>query len=68
MVIFPPLVALALGVIHLLVDTRIPLVWWRRVYRQTTEGPFALHVAIWGDQVVHVAVIAVASLIIGGLK
>lgn len=49
---------LVLGTIHLLVDTRIPLQWWRRTFRQTEEGPAALHVAIWGDQVVHIATIA----------
>ncbi len=50
---------LILGVVHLLVDTRFPLRYWQRVYRQTTDGPAALHVAIWGDQVIHIASIAV---------
>lgn len=50
---------LVLGVLHLLIDTRIPLCWWARVYRQTSEGPAALHVAIWGDQVIHIISIAV---------
>ncbi len=49
---------LALGVMHLLIDTRVPLNWWRRVFRQTTDGPFATHTAIWTDQVLHIATIA----------
>ncbi|MDM8526870.1 DUF3307 domain-containing protein [Anaerolineales bacterium HSG24] len=49
---------LILGSIHMLIDTRVPLRWWQRTFRQTNEGPAALHVAIWGDQVVHIAAIA----------
>lgn len=50
---------LVLGAIHLVVDTRRPLIWWRRVFRQTVEGPAALQVAIWSDQTVHIATIAI---------
>lgn len=64
MLVFPVGVAVALGIIHLLIDTRVPLTWWRRVFRQTTEGPVALHVAIWGDQVTHILAIAVAAFVI----
>ena len=49
---------LVLGVIHLFIDTRIPLQWWQRTFKQTIEGPAALHVAIWGDQVLHITTIA----------
>ena len=66
--IFSPIVALAIAVIHLLIDTRVPLVWWRKFYRQTTEGPVALHVAIWSDQVAHATVLAVTALLVSGLK
>lgn len=57
--------ALALAVSHIFIDTRIPLVWWRGFFRQTTDGPVALHVAMWEDQVAHIAMIAIAALIIG---
>ncbi len=63
--VFPPLVAVLLAVSHLLIDTRIPLTWWRRVYRQTREGDIALHVVLWGDQVLHIIMIALAALILG---
>lgn len=48
------------GVTHILIDTRVPLSWWRWVFRQTTEGLMAPHVAIWEDQVAHVAMIVLA--------
>lgn len=50
---------LVLGLIHLLVDTRLLLRYWQRVYKQTVDGPAALHVAIWSDQVIHIVCIAV---------
>ncbi len=59
--VFPLPVAWSLGAVHMLIDTRLPLQWWRRVFRQTTDGPAALHVAIWGDQVAHIACLALAA-------
>lgn len=64
LLIFSPLIALLIAIIHLLIDTRIALAWWRRVFRQTTEGPVALHVALWGDQVAHITILAIAAFII----
>lgn len=61
--IFPPLVAFAIGITHLLIDTRKPVQWWQSFYRQTTDGPYAIHVAIWLDQVLHITVIALAALV-----
>ncbi len=49
---------LVLGILHMLVDTRVPLRWWQRAFRQTTEGPFAIPLAIWADQVLHITIIA----------
>lgn len=49
---------LVLAIVHMLIDTRVPFRWWRRVFRMTAEGPNALHVAIWTDQVLHVITIA----------
>ena len=64
LLVFPPLAAVALGVTHLLIDTRKPLEWWSRVIGQTTEGPVAVPLHIWRDQVLHVTTIAVAALIV----
>ena len=49
---------LVLGATHLLIDTRFPFRFWKKVFRMTDEGPCALHVAIWTDQVLHVLCIA----------
>lgn len=40
--------------IHMLIDTRIPLKWWMRLYRHTQQGEYAIHVQIWLDQVFHI--------------
>ena len=68
LLVFSPLIALIIAILHLLIDTRKPLIWWRRVFKQTVEGDVALHVAMWGDQVSHILVIAIAALIVGGVR
>jgi len=47
-----------LGLAHILVDTRVPLKWWIRIFRQTSQGPYSDHVMIWADQVIHISLIA----------
>lgn len=64
LLVFPPLAAVALGVAHLIIDTRRPLEWWGRVLGQTVEGDVAVPLAIWRDQVLHLATIAAAALIV----
>ena len=49
---------LVLGVVHMLVDTRVPQRWWSRFFRQTTTGEMGTHVLVWGDQVIHIGTIA----------
>jgi hypothetical protein len=49
---------LVLGIVHILIDTRIPLRWWMRTLRMTQEGPISTHVMIWSDQVIHVICLA----------
>lgn len=49
---------LALGIVHMLIDTRVPLRFWRRVFGQATAGPIAVHTSIWADQVLHILSIA----------
>lgn len=61
LLVFHPLIAFFIGIAHLLIDTRVPLAWWRKVYGQTTEGIFAIHVAIWEDQVAHILIVALAA-------
>ena len=49
---------LALGIVHMLIDTRVALHVWREVFGQTTVGPVAMHTLIWADQVLHITSIA----------
>jgi hypothetical protein len=48
----------SLGLLHLVIDTGIPLRWWTRIYKDCAEAPEALHIAIWADQVVHITAVA----------
>ena len=48
----------ALGLMHLIVDTRMPLSWWVRTFKNCGNEPEAQHIAIWADQVIHIACIA----------
>ena len=57
---------LTLGIVHMLIDTRLPLSWWQRVYHQTGDGPYARHVAIWADQVLHIVSVA-AWVVLSGV-
>ena len=59
--VFPISIALALGLVHWFIDLRFALAAWRRFFHQTTEGPMAAHVAIWQDQVAHIACVAIAA-------
>lgn len=62
--VFPFVVALVLAAVHLVVDTRTPLVWWRGAMGQARPGnPVRDHVAIWQDQVVHILCIYAAVVI-----
>ena len=64
LLVFPPPAALALGIVHLLIDTRKPLDWLALVMHQTTEGPLGPTLLIWRDQALHIATIAAAALIV----
>jgi hypothetical protein len=63
--------SLPLAVVHLLIDTRRPVVWWSRLIRQTQPGgtgyDVGLEVRFWTDQVFHVACVAVGALIAGAM-
>jgi len=69
LLVFPWPAALAIGVTHLLIDTRKPVQWWSKLIRQTQPDPSAFplmdigaDVRIWVDQVWHIAAIALAAL------
>jgi hypothetical protein len=61
-------IAVLMGIAHVLVDTRKPLIWWRGMMRQTTiqiNEHAGWHVTIWGDQVVHIVAIWIAAWLKG---
>ncbi len=49
---------LTLGVAHLLIDTRVPLQWWIRVFKKCESSPDHAILVIGCDQVLHVACLA----------
>ncbi len=63
LLVFPAPLALLVAVLHLLIDTRVPLQKWRLFFRQTSDPanpvfiPFAMH----QDQAAHVLVLALAA-------
>lgn len=59
--VFPMGVAFVLGVTHLLIDTRVPLQWWRRFFGQTTDGPAFIPFAMWQDQSAHLLLLITAA-------
>ena len=47
-----------LGFVHLLIDTRVPLNWWIRVFKKSAQAPEAGTIAILLDQTLHIVCIA----------
>lgn len=70
LLIFPWWAALAVGVTHLFIDTRKPVVWWSRTIGQTQPSgqgfDLGADVRIWVDQVWHIGAIAILALSIKG--
>jgi len=55
--------ALLIGFIHILIDTRRPLMWWKRLVGKTQNGPHTLMVEMWVDQVMHITVLGCVVLL-----
>lgn len=55
-------VALLIGLTHLLIDTRKPLLWWMRVIKRIPKDVRFPIVEVWLDQVMHITVLAVVVL------
>ena len=63
--VFPPLIAVLIGITHLLVDTRVPVRWWMRVVKRMAEdSPGTGAVEMGVDQVFHIMVIAFFALML----
>lgn len=55
--------AILIGLTHLLIDTRKPLLWWMRVIKQMPTDVRLPMVEIWVDQVMHMAVVAIVAML-----
>jgi hypothetical protein len=49
---------LVLGAVHMAIDTRVPLAWWIRSFKHSESAPDAPSIAMWADQTLHIAAIA----------
>ena len=47
-----------LGLVHMLVDTRVPIRWWIKVFKKCENSPDLPILLIGCDQVIHIACIA----------
>lgn len=54
--------ALLIGITHLLIDTRKPLLWWLKVIKQIPSDTHFPIVEIAVDQVMHITVLAGAAI------
>ena len=55
--------ALLIGLSHILIDTRIPLRSWQKLFGQTSKGNVGSIVMIWCDQVVHICILYMAAML-----
>lgn len=49
---------LALGALHLWIDTGRPVDWWLRVVKKCDRAPNVAMIALWTDQAMHISAIA----------
>lgn len=56
---------LVLGIVHALIDTRVPTNWWARVYGKNYQGETGRTVAVWCDQIMHIGSIALWIGLVG---
>jgi hypothetical protein len=47
-----------LGIVHLLIDTRVPVAWWICIFKKCAGAPEFGTIVIWLDQTVHIVCIA----------
>ncbi|MFN2199624.1 MAG: DUF3307 domain-containing protein [Caldilineaceae bacterium] len=65
LLVFPWLYAVAIGITHLLIDTRVPVQWWNAHYKHMPPGvPLFDEIELWMDQVFHIIVLAAAVVLL----
>lgn len=63
LLVFDPLIAVSLGISHVLIDTRKPLIWLRWIFQQNPSKAVAPVFEIWQDQAAHLILLGIATLI-----
>jgi hypothetical protein len=63
LLVFSAPIAIALGLAHVLLDTRKPLAWLRRLLQQHPQGAVAPVFEIGQDQAAHLILLGVAVLV-----
>ena len=68
--ILPGLLALVVGLSHILIDTRKPILWWKRLAGKTADPlsllPQTIVVEIAIDQVLHITMLALVVWLVYG--
>jgi succinate dehydrogenase/fumarate reductase cytochrome b subunit len=64
LLVFPWPVALLIGISHLLIDTRKPLIWWLRFVKRMPRSSNHQNIEVWVDQVMHITVLALVALVL----
>lgn len=65
LLVFSPAIAISLGLTHMLIDMRYPLIWWRGLFKQDPHGEAGRIFIILQDQAAHVILLGVAVLLSG---
>lgn len=63
LLVFPWHLALLIGLTHILIDSRTPVLWWMKTVKQIPDPGKLDGVVIGMDQVFHVIVLALVVLI-----
>ncbi|MFN2172808.1 MAG: DUF3307 domain-containing protein [Candidatus Promineifilaceae bacterium] len=68
LLIFPWWLAIGLGISHLLIDTRKPVIWWIETIKQMPpSAPVYSQVEMWLDQIFHLLMLFIAVLVLPAL-
>lgn len=66
MLVFPWPWAVVIGLAHMVIDTQVPLSWWRAAFGQINDSTVqAWTISVWNDQALHVAVMALVAVVVG---
>ena len=68
MLVLPWNAALIVALLHMLIDTRHPLRWWRWCVGKQEGSASDVQVNIWVDQVFHVVTLAAVALSVAAFK